>query len=206
MKTNHSNKAQKKTPYVFIIAGPNGAGKTTLAPFLLRDALDLTEYVNADPIAQGLSGFRPESVNFEAGRIMLKRIHTLAERRSNFAFETTLATRSYAHFIRKMKDDGYILQLMFLSLKSSNVAIERVKERVRRGGHEVPDEVVQRRFDRGIRNFFELYMPLADTWGFYDNSLPGTPVLIALGRSKRTTRILQRSAWEAFKNYYGEKD
>lgn len=82
----------------------------------------------------------------------------------------------------------------------------RVKERVRRGGHDVDDVVVRRRFDRGIRNFFELYMPLADTWGFYDNSIPGTPVLIATGRGKRITRILQRSAWEAFKNYYGKKD
>ncbi|MCI0416269.1 zeta toxin family protein [bacterium] len=109
MKTRHSKKPRKRIPYVFIIAGPNGAGKTTLAPFLLRDALHLTEYVNADPIAQGLSGFRPESVGFEAGRIMLRRIHALAERGSNFAFETTLATRSYAHWIKKIKDDGYVV-------------------------------------------------------------------------------------------------
>ena len=199
-------KSQKESPYLFIIAGPNGAGKTTLSPFLLRDALDLTEYINADPIAQGLSGFRPESVDFEAGRIMLRRIHALAERRSNFAFETTLATRSYAPWIKKIKNEAYTVHLLFLSLKTSEVAIQRVKERVRMGGHNVPEEVISRRFRRGIRNFFELYMPLVNTWGFYDNSFPGTPVLIALGRGKRATRIFQRSAWEGFKKHHDKED
>ncbi len=200
MITKGRLKSQQK-PYLFIIAGPNGAEKTTLAPVLLRDAFDLTEYVNADPIAQGLSGFHPESVDFEAGRIMLKRVHALAERLTSFAFETTLATRSYVRWIRKIKQRGYTVHLLFLSLRTPEVAVQRVKERVRLGGHDVEEKVIVRRFSRGLKNFFQLYMQLSNTWGFYDNSDSGEPGLIALGRGKRPTRIFHRSNWEAFKEY-----
>ena len=112
-------------PQVIIIAGPNGAGKTTLAPFLLRDGLGVMEYVNADPIASGLSGFDTRSVDFKAGRIMLRRIHDLARLRKTFAFETTLSTKSYAPWIRGLKVNGYGFQLLFLWLRSADLAVER---------------------------------------------------------------------------------
>jgi len=117
-------------PQVVVIAGPNGAGKTTLSPFLLRDKLGLLEYVNADPIALGLSAFDPGSVAIEAGRVMLKRLGSLAQQRRTFAFETTLAARSYVRRIEGLIDAGYKFQLMFIWLRSADLAVERVRERV----------------------------------------------------------------------------
>src|SRR5438105_15892963 len=101
-------------PQVIIIAGPNGAGKTTLAPFLLRDTLGLLEYVNADPIALGLSGFDPASVAFEAGRIMLRRLHELSSQRKTFALERPLAAKTYAGWIENLPSDAHKFQLLLL--------------------------------------------------------------------------------------------
>ena len=157
-------------PHVIIIAGPNGAGKSTTAPYLLKDLLGVTEFVNADVIAQGLSAFATEAVAFQAGRIMLNRLHQLANNRRNFAFETTLSTRSYAGFLRQLKVKGYRVYLIYLWLPTPEMSIARVAERVRNGGHYVPDDVVHRRYQRGLNNFFNLYKPLADQWRFYDNA------------------------------------
>src|SRR5829696_8192436 len=137
-------------PKVIVIAGPNGAGKTTLAPFLIRDEYGLIEYVNADTIALGLTAFNPESVAFEAGRVMLKRLRALAGQDVDFAFETTLATRSYAGWIRTLRQKNYEFHLIYLWLNTVELAIERVRERVRGGGHNVPDEVVRRRYGKGV--------------------------------------------------------
>ena len=164
-------------PQVIIIAGSNGAGKTTLAPFLLRDTLGILEYVNADPIALGLSGFDPASVAFEAGRIMLRRLHELAAQRRTFAFESTLAAKSYAGWIQKLQSDGYKFQLLFLWLRSPNLAVQRVRERVRAGGHDVTEQVIRRRYAAGLKNFWQIYQALADSWSVYDNS-QATPLLI----------------------------
>jgi predicted ABC-type ATPase len=158
------------SPQVIVIAGPNGAGKTTLAPFLLRDRLGLLEYVNADPIAHGLSGFDPASVALQAGRVMLNRLHALAEQRKTFAFESTLAAKHYAEWIKKLRNDGYAFQMMFLSLRSPDLAVQRVRERVKAGGHDVAEQVIRRRHSAGLRNFWQLYMPLADAWAVYDTS------------------------------------
>ena len=136
--------------------------KTTLAPFLLRDTLKLREYVNADPIALGLSGFDPGSVAFEAGRVMLKRLHELASQKRTFAFETTLAARHYAAWIKSLRSAGYSFQLIFLWLRSPELAINRVQERVRSGGHNVPENIIRRRYEIGLKNFWKLYQPLAD--------------------------------------------
>jgi predicted ABC-type ATPase len=132
-------------PQVIIIAGPNGAGRTTLAPFLLRDKLGVLEYVNADPIAQGLSGFDPASVGFEAGRVMLRRLHELARDRRTFAFETTLAGKSYVPWLNSLREQRYLVQLMFVWLRSPDLAIQRVRSRVRSGGHDVAEDVIRRR-------------------------------------------------------------
>lgn len=186
------------TPQLIVIAGPNGAGKSTLAPFLLRDALGLTEFVNADTLAAGLSAFRPERVAIEAGRIMLKRLHSLAEQRASFAFESTLASRSYPPWIRQLLEQGYEFHLMFLWLRDVEIAIERVKERVRLGGHDIPEAVIRRRYLAGIRNFFEFYQPIARSWLVYDNSDSTGPVQIARGMEAALPLLDKRDLWDTF--------
>jgi predicted ABC-type ATPase len=185
-----------KNPQVIVIAGPNGAGKTSLAPFLLRRRYRDFPFVNADSIASGLSAFEPESVAIEAGRVMLHRLHELAEHRENFVFETTLAARSYASWLSRLREEGYEVHLLFVWLRSSDLAIERVAERVRRGGHAIPHLEIQRRYQRGVRNLFQLYMPIADTWAIYDNSEPGRPVLVATGGTKDTLTVLRVKLWK----------
>ena len=183
---------------MIVIAGPNGAGKTTLAPFLLRDRLKLREYVNADPIALGLSGFDPESVAFEAGRVMLNRLHELAHQKRTFAFETTLAARHYAAWIKGLRAEGYSFQLMFLWLRSPELAINRVQERVRSGGHDVPEKIIRRRYEAGLKNFWALYQPLADAWSVYDNSVSEASIPVASGGKRLATTILDQVSWTSF--------
>lgn len=185
-------------PQIIIIAGPNGAGKSTLAPLLLRDKLKLTEYVNADTIALGLSAFAPKNVALEAGRVMLKRLHDLAAQRKSFAFETTLATRSYAKWLKRMIEQGYEVHLIYLWLRSPDIAMARVQERVRAGGHDVPEATIRRRYKRGAANFFGLYQELATTWAVYDHSITNAPVLLAAGRKGTSQPILVKRLWEQF--------
>lgn len=186
------------TPQVVVIAGPNGAGKTTLSPFLLRDTLGVLEYVNADPIAHGLSGFDPGSVALEAGRVMLNRLHELAKQRKTFAFETTLAAKHYAGWIKRLRHDGYAFQLMFLWLPSPDLAVQRVRARVHAGGHDVPEHVIRRRCAAGLRNFSKLYQPLANTWAVYDNSKSPNPIMIAQGGEGEGPRFIHAGPWERF--------
>lgn len=164
------------SPQIIIIAGPNGAGKSTPAPLLLRDKLKLTEYVNADTIALGLSAFAPEKAAMEAGRVMLKRLQDLATQGKSFAFETTLTTRSYAKCLEGLMEQGYEVHLIYLWLCSPEIAIARVQERVRAGGHDVPDETIRRRYKRGVMNFFRFYQSLATTWAVYDHSVANAPI------------------------------
>jgi predicted ABC-type ATPase len=163
---------------LFIIAGCNGAGKTTASFRMLPELLDCKEFVNADEIARGLSPFQPEKVAFEAGRIMLGRIDELIEKGEDFAFETTLATKSYLSFIKKAKQNGYFVSLVFFWLKSPELAIERVKKRVSEGGHHIPEDVVRRRYQRGIENLFKLFFNEVDYLLIFDNSNPN-PDLVA---------------------------
>ncbi len=181
-------------PDVIVIAGPNGAGKSTLAPHLLRDGLGIVEYVNADTIAQGLSAFAPESAAIEAGRIMLRRLNELAKERKDFAFETTLATRFYSKWLSTLQSTGYHVHLAFLSLNSPELAIERVAERVRSGGHNIPDETIRRRYDRGLTNFFQLYEPIVDSWQMYDAS-EEFPIEVACGDKIDGTIIVKETLW-----------
>lgn len=183
---------------IIIIAGPNGAGKTTLAPWLLRDWLGLMEFVNADTIASGLSAFDPERAAMEAGRVMLRRLRELAARRDNFAFETTLATRSYAPWLSQLVQTEYRISLLFIRLDSPELAIERVRARVASGGHDIPEETVRRRYRSGVRNFFTLYQPLSDTWAVSDNSEPGAPVIIAEGEGGNSVNIHLADHWQKF--------
>ena len=182
-------------PRVYVIGGPNGAGKTTASMALFPDGLQCPEYVNADAIAAGISPFRPESVAMEAGRVMLRRIRHLAGARQDFAFETTMASRSFAPFLRECKEAGYTVHLLFVWLRSPELAIERVAHRVAAGGHHIPEEVVRRRYVRGIQNFVSLYLPLAEAWGCYDNS-ENDKVRIASKAENGTITIEDEEKWE----------
>jgi predicted ABC-type ATPase len=181
-------------PNLILLAGPNGAGKSTAAPSLLAGELAIPEYVNADVIARGLSAFRPESAAFEAGKIALRRLWTLAERRVDFAFETTLAGVGFVPWIAELRRQGYKFHLFFLWLPSPEVALLRVLQRVQTGGHNIPPETVQRRYRSGLRNFFRHYQPLADRWRFYDNSGGIGPRLLAAGDADGV-RVLDEETW-----------
>ena len=183
-------------PSVVILAGPNGAGKSTVAPALLRGALAVNEFVNADVIASGLSAFDPDSAAIAAGRVMLARIRELASQRVNFAFETTLASRSFAPWLRQLVTSGYSAHLVFLWLPSADFAVDRVAERVRTGGHNVPPETVRRRYAAGLRNFFQLYQPLVSGWVLYDSSGP-VPRPVAEGLASHPPTVYDRDVWAA---------
>jgi predicted ABC-type ATPase len=183
-------------PLVVIVAGPNGAGKSTTAPRLLQGALAVAEFVNADAIALGLSAFRPESVAVAAGRVMLARMRELARARADFAFETTLAGRDVARWLGTLRASGYRAHLVFLSLPSPELAVARVAERVRLGGHDVPEVVVRRRFVAGLRNFFGLYQDAVDTWQLYDNSALGHRRLIASRDAGANAVVLDTAGWD----------
>jgi predicted ABC-type ATPase len=182
-------------PHVIIIGGPNGAGKSTTAPSLLKGSLKVTEFVNADTIAQGLSAFRPEAVAVQAGRVQLHRLKALAKARVDFAFETTLASRSFATWINGLCRSGYTFSLVYLWLPSPELAVARVAQRVRLGGHDIPEKTIRRRYRSGLRNFFRLYRPLAASWFFYDNSLPYRPILLASGNFDTATFTSETTTW-----------
>jgi predicted ABC-type ATPase len=155
-----------------IIAGPNGVGKTTFArEFLTREA-GCPDFINVDLIAAGLSPFAPERASVRAGRLMLQEIHRRVRRGESFAFETTLSSRMYARLIPRWQAAGYHVKLIFLSLPSADLAVARVAARVAAGGHNVPEPVIRRRFESGLRNFRDVYRPLVDSWALYDNAEP----------------------------------
>jgi predicted ABC-type ATPase len=183
-------------PHVIVIAGANGAGKSTVAPYLLRDKLGVSEFVNADTLAQGLSAFSPETVAITAGKIMLRRLDELAEQNANFAFETTLSTRSFLPRLSKMRDSGYEFSLFFLWLAGTALAVRRVAERVRQGGHDIPKATIERRYEKGLRNFFTLYQPIADGWYFYENSDEENLRLIAKGESSKIEEVFEPEIWQ----------
>ena len=157
-------------PNLYIIAGCNGAGKTTASFTIFPDILNCKQFVNADNIAYGLSPFDVESVAIEAARIMLQRINELLLSGEDFAIETTLTSRSYVSFISKAKEYGYTVSLIYIWLNSPELAIQRVAERVKNGGHNIPANVIERRYFRGIRNLFELFIPICDYWTIADNT------------------------------------
>ena len=157
-------------PTLFIIAGCNGAGKTTASYSVLPDLLECREFVNADEIASGLSPFKPEEVAIEAGKLMLKRINYLLSKSITFAIETTLSTKSYQQLITRAKESGYQVILLFFWLPDPEMARMRVKMRVESGGHNIPSDVINRRYWRGLENLFKIFIPIVDKWSLYDNS------------------------------------
>ncbi|MFV5695105.1 zeta toxin family protein [Flavobacterium sp. LB3P122] len=189
---------------LYIIAGCNGAGKTTASFTILPEILNCKEFVNADEIAKGLSPFQPEKVSFEAGRIMLKRINELLETNQTFAFETTLATKSYKSKIAEAKKQKYNVTLLFFWLETVDLAIERVKTRVIEGGHNIETEVIKRRYINGIKNLFEIYLEIADEVLIFDNSF-GVPELIAEKSLETEIKILSETKFYNLKKYWNER-
>lgn len=167
-------------PSLLIIAGPNGAGKTTFAKEYLPKDAGCLHFVNADLIAEGLSPFAPARAAVRAGRLMLEEIRRLIVARENFAFETTLSGRIWAPAIPQWQTLGYRVEIIFLSLPDADMAVRRVANRVLQGGHDVPEATIRRRFVNGLRNFYDLYAPLADAWSLYDNA-SSPPRLLAEG-------------------------
>jgi predicted ABC-type ATPase len=186
-------------PLAVVLSGPNGAGKSTTAPYLLKDALAVHEFVNADTIALGLSAYRPEAAAITAGRVMLERLRTLSSMRRDFAFETTLSGRSHVRWLRDLRASGYRTHLVFLALPSPELAIARVADRVRRGGHHVPDVVVRRRFIAGLRNLFSVYMDAVDSWTIYDNADVVSPRLVASRAVGGSAIVADADAWNVLK-------
>ena len=168
---------------IIIIAGPNGAGKTTFAEEFLPNEADCPIFVNADLIAAGLAPFDPNRVVIKAGRLMLEEILEHVRNRDSFAFETTLSGRIYSRHIPMWREQGFMVKLFFLRLASPELAIARVHQRVKAGGHDVPEETIRRRFTAGLRNFEEIYKPIVNEWALYDNS-SRKPILIEEGVMK----------------------
>lgn len=189
----------RQTPNLVLLAGPNGAGKTTVSRTVLADELGIVEFVNADALAVGLSGFDPQRAAFAAGRIMLQRLHELARAGVDFAFETTLASRTFAPFIRRLRSDGYRCHLIYVWLDSPKRCIERIRTRVREGGHHVSDDTVNRRYARSLVNFFSLYLPLVDSWVAYNNTQSAGPRVIAERPCNEPVRIVRLADWRSMK-------
>ena len=185
---------------LYIVSGCNGAGKTTASYTVLPEILECREFVNADEIARGLSPFNAEGVAIEAGRLMLQRIEELLKEDVTFAIETTLATRSYVNLVKRAQRQGYRVNLLYFWLSSPELAMRRVAERVSKGGHDIPEEILRRRYTAGINNFFKLFMPVVDYWAIFDNS--ATPRrIVATGGRKSETVTMEEELLRTIKAY-----
>ena len=184
---------------LYIIAGCNGAGKTTASFTILPEVLDCKEFINADEIAKGLSPFQPESVAMQAGRIMLARMDELLQKGETFAFETTLATKSYKQKIEWAQANGYEVTLLFFWLDSPNMAKKRVAQRVAEGGHSIPSETIERRYHNGIANLFAIYIDMVDICYIFDNS-EGRKELIAQKERHKDIVIYNNDKFNLIKN------
>lgn len=186
-------------PKLFIISGCNGAGKTTASYTILPNMLKCSNFVNADEIARGLSPFNPEKASIKAGKIMLARVDELMDDEADFAIETTLAMRSYVNLIKKAQKRGYIVTLIYFWLSMPSLAIERVKLRVKSGGHNVEEKSIRRRYDMGIKNLFHLYIPICEYWIIIDNSQD--PKIICEGGKDIKTKIHNKTLFNQLINY-----
>jgi len=196
-------KNKNARPNLYIIAGPNGAGKTTFARKFLPQYVECLEFVNADFIAGGLSPFAPERAAIHAGRLMLEQIHLLAGRGVDFGFETTLSGKTYVKILQGMKKRGYLIHIFFLWITDVELALERIKLRVRNGGHAIPEATVRRRFDRSLPNFLRVYKPLTDSWAIFDNS-GDVPKMTAIEESGKI-EILDRDLFNILLRFRGDQ-
>ena len=190
-------------PNLYIIAGPNGAGKTTFARKFLPQYVECLEFVNADFIAGDLSPFAPERAAIHARRLMLEQIHSLTESGLDFGFETTLSGKTYVKLLQAMKRRGYFIHIFFLWIADVELALERIKLRVRNGGYHIPEAIVRRRFSRSLPNFLRFYKPFADSWTIFDNS-GDVPKMIAFEESGRL-EIVDRDLFGLLLKYKGNQ-
>ncbi|MDR1593695.1 MAG: zeta toxin family protein [Prevotellaceae bacterium] len=190
---------------LYIIAGCNGAGKTTASYTILPEILNCREFVNADEIARGLSPFRPEKMAIEAGRIMLKRIDELLENNENFAFETTLSVKIHKNTVYKAKEKGYNVTLLFFWLQTVDLAKHRVRTRVREGGHNIEENVIERRYLSGIKNLFDVYIPIADVVMIFDNSEGKQKLIATKKQNTNTLVVVSEYEFNKLKKYYGNR-
>ena len=190
---------------LYIIAGCNGAGKTTASFTVLPEMLDCDEFINADEIARGISPLNPEKAAIEAGRYMLSKIDKLIATKKDFAFETTLATKSYTKTIQEAKEQGYQITLVYFWLASAELAIERVLTRVLEGGHNIPKPVIIRRYYSGVKNLFNLYLHICDYWMIFDNSVSPSE-LLAEGYPEGDIETINPSKFETLKSQKYDKE
>jgi predicted ABC-type ATPase len=188
---------------LYVIAGCNGAGKTTASYTILPEILDCEEFVNADEIAKGLSPFRPYKAGIQAGRLMLQRIKSLITKGQDFAFETTLATKSYKNFVSDAQANGYSVTLIFFYLNSQDLAVKRVETRVKEGGHDIPEKVIRRRYENGLNNFFSIFKSIVDEWMFIENS--GEPYKLIAQKTKTEEKVYIDQIWNELKIKYDER-
>ncbi len=186
--------------HLYIIAGCNGAGKTTASMTILPKSLLVKEFVNADEIAKGISPLNPEGVAIEAGRLMLERINYLLSKGESFSIETTLATKSYINLVHRAQKEDYMVHIIYFWLHTPELAIDRVAERVRKGGHNIQTDVIYRRYHSGIRNLFDIFMNEVDIWTIYDNSEQPRERIAFGGRALRT-RINNNAKFQLLKSY-----
>jgi predicted ABC-type ATPase len=189
-------------PVVVVLGGINGSGKTTSSQRLLGEKLAMMCFVNADMIARGLNAIHPESAALQAGRIMLTRLRELRAERADFAFETTLAGKTYISFLRDLRHEGYAVELYYFWLRSPDLAVTRVRTRVRSGGHDIPEETIRQRYGRSLGNFWTGYRHEADSWFVYDNS-DSAPLLLAAGSRGDEPLVANAIAWQQFKEAVG---
>lgn len=188
----------KKLKQVFMIGGPNGAGKTTSAFMLMPELIDCYEYINADSIAASLSPFNPDALAIKSGRLMLERIKELSSKEHSFAFETTMASKSFVTYLTKFKEQGYEINLLYIWLVTPELAVQRVQRRVESGGHNIPIDVIIRRYHRSMRNFIYDYIPLADRWILCDNSDQIPNIVAQKYKRHPTFEIYNEEIWRYF--------
>lgn len=189
------------SPSAYVIAGPNGAGKTTFARNFLPNYADCQNFINADLIAGGVSPFSPETAAFRAGRLLLAEIDRHVRRRADFGFETTLSGRTYVNLFRRLRRRKYVIHLFFLWVPTAEVALSRIQERVVRGGHDVPETIVRRRFEGSTNNYFAIYRALADSCTLFDNS-GDKPAVIAI-ETRGRVRIIDKKTYAELLERYG---
>ncbi len=192
-----------KNPQLYVIAGPNGAGKTTFASEFLPNYANSPAFVNADMIARGLSGFSPDAVALKAGRLLLEQIEIYAAKKIDFAFETTLSGTNYLSRLRKLRQEGHSIHLFFLWIPDVRLSLARVASRVKMGGHDISENVVRRRFHKGIENFLKHYREISDSWMLFDNS-GAVPQLIAEKKTGKT-RVCNEKLYEQISNVEEKK-
>ena len=189
---------------MYLLSGCNGAGKTTAAYYILPDILQCKEFVNADEIAKGLSPFQPETVSYEAGKILSLRINSLIEKGETFAVETTLSALTYRNKIAFAQQNGYVVSLIYFWLSSTELAKQRVKLRVEEGGHNISEQVITRRYYKGLNNFFEIFLPICDNVMLFDNS-DNSPKLIMAKVKNKEPEIYNEQIYNQIRNSYVRK-